>query len=125
MKIDKHLVLGASGSVGSAVVAELQSRKLLVEAVERSKDVPGLKTIKADLLDHSSAKNAIDGAAFVYLCVGLPYEAKYWEENWPKLMKNVVDACIATGAKLIFLDNIYMYRRLCRCRLTKILCRRQ
>ena len=104
-----HLVLGGSGGVGQGVVKELITRGLPVKAVERSKDVKGVETIKADLLDAGQAKQAIAGAEFVYLCIGLPYFGAYWTENWPKVMTNVVEACAATNAKLIFLDNIYMY----------------
>ena len=104
-----HLVLGGSGAVGQGVVKELIARGLPVKAVERSKDVKGIETIKADLLDAGQTKQAIAGAEYVYLCVGLPYFGAYWTENWPKVMTNVIEACVAANAKLIFLDNIYMY----------------
>lgn len=109
MKQETHLVLGAWGATGSAVVKELLNRGLSVKAVERSKEIAGIDTIKADLLDKIQAQKAISGASYVYLCVGLPYDSKYWQANWPKLMQNVVDACEATKAKLIFFDNVYMY----------------
>jgi nucleoside-diphosphate-sugar epimerase len=104
-----HTVLGATGGVGSAVVAELSKRGLPVRVVERSKSVPGFQVIKADLLDADQARNAIEGSAFVYLCVGLAYDIKVWQRDWPVVMQNVTEACVATGAVLIFLDNVYMY----------------
>ena len=104
-----HTVLGATGGVGSAVVADLSKRGLPVRVVERSKNVPGFTVKKADLLDADQALNAIEGSAYVYLCVGLAYDIKVWQRDWPVVMQNVTDACAATGAVLIFLDNVYMY----------------
>jgi nucleoside-diphosphate-sugar epimerase len=104
-----HLVLGGSGAIGRAVIKELLKRGLPVKAVERSKTVEGTETIKADLLDLIRTKEVIHGAGFVYLCVGLLYRSKYWRENWPRLMKNVIQACSESKSKLIFFDNWYMY----------------
>ncbi|MEI7727443.1 MAG: NAD-dependent dehydratase, partial [Bacteroidota bacterium] len=69
----------------------------------------GVRTIKADLLDPVQAKAAIDGSSHVYLCVGLLYNIKVWQQDWPRVMQHVIDACAASGARLIFLDNVYMY----------------
>jgi hypothetical protein len=33
-----------------------------------------------------------------------------WREVWPKAMGNFVAACKATGARMVFIDNLYMYR---------------
>jgi len=104
-----HTVLGASGAVGRAVIEELQERGLPLRAVSRSLDKPGVTNVPADLLDPEQAKQAIEGSTHVYLCVGLPYYAKVWKHDWPQLMQNVINACADTGARLIFLDNIYMY----------------
>lgn len=52
---------------------------------------------------------ALADTEVAYLVVGLPYKAKLWAEQWPIVMKNVIDACKATNTKLVFFDNIYMY----------------
>jgi nucleoside-diphosphate-sugar epimerase len=104
-----HTVLGASGATGRAVIKELQSNHFTIRAVERTAKMKGIETIKADLLNKNEAMKAIENSAFVYLCVGFPYSSEIWQTNWPVLMHNVIDACLATNAKLIFLDNIYMY----------------
>lgn len=104
-----HTVLGASGAVGRAVIEDLLERDLPLRTVSRSLDRPGLANVPADLLDAEQAKHAIEGSTHVYLCVGLPYYAKVWKRDWPRLMQNVIDACAAIGARLIFLDNIYLY----------------
>ncbi|NBC09692.1 MAG: NAD-dependent epimerase/dehydratase family protein [Bacteroidetes bacterium] len=104
-----HTVLGASGAVGRAVVDELLRKELPVRAVSRSMDKPGVETVPAELLQPYEAQRAIEGSTHVYLCVGLPYSAKVWKRDWPVLMRNVIAACNAHGARLIFLDNVYMY----------------
>jgi len=104
-----HLVLGGSGAIGQAVINELQKRALSVKTVERSKNVENVETIKADLLNPDETKKVISGATYVYLCVGLQYNSKIWTKQWPILVKNVINACTLAKAKLVFLDNVYMY----------------
>ncbi len=104
-----HVVLGGAGAIGQAVITELQHKNLPVKAVERTTKVAGVETSIADLLESTQTKDVIAGATHVYVCVGLPYVTKIWEEDWPTLMKNVIDACADTKAKLIFFDNIYLY----------------
>lgn len=53
--------------------------------------------------------NAVKGAAYVYLYIGIPYRSKYWLSQWPKIMENVITACEKTRATLIFFDDVYMY----------------
>jgi len=111
MKINKelHVVLGASGTIGQAVVSELKLRNLNIRAVERRKKITDVETVNADLLDLNQTINAVKGATYVYLCIGIPYNAKAWLEEWPKVMGNVITACESANARLIFLDNVYMY----------------
>lgn len=109
MKNQVHTVLGASGATGQAVIKALQNRNLSFNAVERSKKLPGIETIQADLLNPAEAIQAIQHSDYVYLCVGLPYQSKIWTRDWPILMQNVILACEKANAKLIFFDNVYMY----------------
>ncbi|NET33228.1 MAG: NAD-dependent epimerase/dehydratase family protein [Cyanothece sp. SIO1E1] len=104
-----HIVLGASGAVGKAVIQALQAKELNVIAVARSKKRSDIPCRTADLLIAEQALTAIEGATHVYLCVGLPYNKEVWRRDFPLIMKNVMAACKATGAKLVYLDNIYMY----------------
>jgi nucleoside-diphosphate-sugar epimerase len=109
MSKDIHVVLGGSGATGRAVISALQTKKLQVRAVERSKKVEGVESVFADLLDQSEASEAIKDASHVYLCVGLPYRSDVWQRDWPKLMQSIINACAENNARLIFFDNIYMY----------------
>lgn len=109
MKQELHVVLGGSGAIGTAVIKALQEKGKSVRAVERKKQVKGVETVFADLLNLQDCQKSIKGATHVYLCVGLPYSSKIWLKDWPRLMQVVIEACSLEDAKLIFLDNIYMY----------------
>lgn len=110
MENQLHTVLGASGAVGSAVLQELQQRGLPVRAVTNSSQIEGLENKQANLLNEAETQAALEGSSHIYLCVGLPYKTEVWKRDWESLMKNVIAACVQHQAKLIFLDNIYMYQ---------------
>jgi nucleoside-diphosphate-sugar epimerase len=42
---------------------------------------------------------------------GLQYNIKVWRDQWPKIMRNVINACKENGSKLVFFDNVYLYGR--------------
>jgi len=104
-----HTVLGASGATGRLVIKELQIKNYRIRAVERNPKNDDIDYVAADLLNADDAIKAIKGSAYVYLCVGLPYQAKVWQREWPTLMRNVINACEQANVVLIFLDNVYMY----------------
>lgn len=104
-----HTVLGASGAMGHAVLDELAKKKVKTRAVTTRSKIEGHEVMHADLRDPAQAKKAIAGSKLVYLCVGLPYNHKVWEKDWPTIMENVINACVEEKARLIFLDNVYMY----------------
>jgi nucleoside-diphosphate-sugar epimerase len=51
----------------------------------------------------------VQGSEVVYLLIGITYDHNVWRRDWPVIMRNVIDACKATGARLIFFDDVYMY----------------
>jgi len=104
-------ILGAGGAVGRALAPALLQYTDRIRLVSRSpgKVNPGDETVAADLLDADAAMRAVEGSSVVYLTVGLPYDRKIWEAQWPLIMENVIAACRAHSARLVFFDNIYMY----------------
>ena len=106
----KHTILGAGGSIGNALTNELLKSKESVRLVSRSNfSISGAESFKADISSFDQTLNSVKGSDIVYLMAGLPYDRKVWSEYWPKIMRNVIDACKSCGAKLIFFDNVYMY----------------
>lgn len=110
MKSQLHTILGANGATGIGIIEELKSRKMPIRAVSRSqKPQDGMETAQADLLNPQAIRDAVKGSSYVYLAVGLPYNSQIWKKQWPVIMQNVIEACSENDAKLIFLDNMYMY----------------
>jgi len=106
----KHTILGAGGSIGNALTNELLKSKESVRLVSRNNyTVTGTESFKADISSYEETLSSVKGSDIVYLLAGLQYDRKVWFEMWPKIMKNVIDACKNYGAKLIFFDNVYMY----------------
>lgn len=105
-------ILGSSGVIGKEVAKELhKSYTKDIRLVSRNpKQVnPGDKLFKADLLNAIQVMEAVKGSEVVYLTVGIQYSTKIWTEQWPVIMRNVVDACMAHKTKLVFFDNVYAY----------------
>jgi len=106
----RHTILGAGGSIGNALAYELLRNKEDVRLVSRSNySIFGAESFKADLTLYQETLKSIERSDIAYLCVGLPYDSRIWSDLWPKIMKNCIDACKSTGARLIFFDNTYMY----------------
>jgi nucleoside-diphosphate-sugar epimerase len=106
----RHVVLGAAGGTGSAVVRELAARGLRVRAVTRrgAGDVPeGVEQAAADVGTAGGARQACEDAAVVYHCAQPDY--RKWPELFPPMTEAVLDGAAEAGAKLVFADNLYMY----------------
>jgi nucleoside-diphosphate-sugar epimerase len=83
-----------------------------VRAVSRSGAAPpGAEAVRADLNEPDDVLRAVAEGSTVYLLAGLKYDRRVWQEQWPRIMKNVVRACSEKGARLIFFDNVYLYGR--------------
>ncbi|MBG6235373.1 nucleoside-diphosphate-sugar epimerase [Pedobacter sp. CAN_A7] len=105
-----HTLLGANGTIANALVQTLQKRQENIRLVSRKpRQLEGVETVKADLLDRDAVFLAVAGSDIVYLLVGLRYHAEVWRIEWPVIIQNVIDACKEADAKLVFFDNAYMY----------------
>ena len=105
-----HVVLGATGGAGGALVRELAGRGQRVRAVSRkpAADLPqGVGPLAADLADPAQTRTACQGAAVVYHCAQPPYER--WAAEFPALTQTIADAAADAGARLVYADNLYTY----------------
>jgi nucleoside-diphosphate-sugar epimerase len=104
-----HVVAGL-GAVGRAVINELVGRGLPVRAVARH-SVSGLPRevdiVDGDITDPDAARDALTGAAVVYHAASAPYHR--WPELLPPLMRGVLAGAAATGARIVYADNLYAY----------------
>src|SRR5262249_12159151 len=104
-----HTILGSGGTVSNQLLPILQQNKERVRLVSRKAQSSTVESIAADLTNYEQTQSAIRGSHVAYLVVGLSYDVRVWKEAWPKIMTNVINACKATGTRLIFFDNVYMY----------------
>ncbi len=106
-------ILGAGGAIGNELVRLLAARKEPFRLVGRNpRPAPGAtEAVAADITDRDQTIRAVAGSRVVHLVVGLKYDHKLWQEVWPRVMQNTIEACKRAGAKLIFFDNVYMYGR--------------
>lgn len=106
-------ILGANGVIGRELSRALSSASAPVRQVGRrpAKENPGDEVMAADLLDARATADAVSGSEVAYLVAGLKYDATVWREQWPRVMRNVIDACKRHGARLVFFDNVYAYGR--------------
>jgi nucleoside-diphosphate-sugar epimerase len=104
-------ILGANGVIGNELSKLLPQYTDKVRQVSRNpKKVNGTdETFAADLLDPKAVSDAVAGSEVAYLVAGLKYDAKVWAEQWPRVMRNTIDACKRHGTKLVFFDNVYAY----------------
>lgn len=103
------LVIGY-GPVGKSTVAQLKGRAVRVAQRNRPKDLPdGVPFTPCDVLDAASVLEAAKGASQIVLAIGLSYDRASWRTNWPKAMANVLAAAGAVKARVVFVDNLYMY----------------
>jgi nucleoside-diphosphate-sugar epimerase len=105
-----HVVVGATGGAGGAVVSELAGRGHRVRAVSRkpATGLPeGVEPLAADAADPAQIRAACQGATVVYHCVQPPYQR--WAAEFPTLTQRIADAAAGAGARLVYADNLYAY----------------
>jgi len=116
-KEEFHVVLGATGALGSAIVRKLAEDNKKVRAVVRNtihaktlfKNY-NVEIFQANALEIEQLKRAINGATIVYHCIGLPYSK--WIKIFPKIQKNIIEVVSYTEAKLVYADNLYMFGKM-------------
>ncbi|WP_346836713.1 NAD-dependent epimerase/dehydratase family protein [Microbulbifer sp. SAOS-129_SWC] len=107
-----QVILGASGQIGRELAAQLKrdfTSEIRLVSRQPKKVNETDQLFRADLLDATQARQAVEGAQIAYLTAGLPMDTQLWVDQWPTLMRNVIEACAAHGTKLVFFDNTYMY----------------
>lgn len=103
-------VVFGSGATGRPVIKILATRGDRVRVAQRGtpKGLPdGVDHVACDVLDADAVLGAVQGASQVVLAVSFPYDSRLWRTAWPTTMRNVLAACEAVGARLVFIDNLY------------------
>lgn len=105
----RHLILG-DGVVGLAVATELARRGLPHVLASRTAAAGATSPHRqVDALDADGLREATADASHVYATLGLPYDTRVWERDWPRVVENLVAAARSNRFKLVFFDNVYPY----------------
>jgi len=105
----KQVVFG-TGPAGMAVMDELLARGKQIRMINRSGKVElpeGVELLNGDVSDPDFAREACKSADMVYNCINAPYDK--WPELFPPLQKGIVEGAASVKAKLVVLENVYMY----------------
>ncbi|WP_104137828.1 NAD-dependent epimerase/dehydratase family protein [Arthrobacter sp. ZGTC131] len=111
MNTDLHIIFG-TGAIGLATLDALRRRGRTVRLVNRSGIAPvpkDVEVVAGDVADPVFAARAAEGAAVVYQTMNPPYHQ--WSAQFPALQTGVLAAAEATGARLVSMENVYMYGR--------------
>jgi len=105
-----HVILG-TGAIGRAVAEELVKRGESVRMVNRSgkmEEAPaGVEIVASDLYDSARVREVTRGAKVVYQSAQPHYYE--WPEKFPPLQKSILDGLTGSSAKLVLVENLYMY----------------
>ncbi len=106
-------ILGSGGGIGMPLAKELTKYTSQIRLVSRNpkKVNESDELFPLDVNDLIRIDQAIVGSEVVYVTIGFPYQLKIWKEIWPAFMQTVIDSCKKHNAKLVFVDNVYMYAK--------------
>ena len=111
MTTPEHVIFG-TGAVGLATYEALRRRGESVRLVNRSGHAPvpdDVEVVGGDARDPGFTAAAARGARVVYQTLNPPYTE--WTAQFPALQAGVLAAAQATGARLVSMENVYMYGR--------------
>ncbi len=105
-----HVVLG-TGAVGKATARALINMGKQVRMINRSgkaAEMPaGVEVIKGDVYNAANVRELTTGATSVYQAAQPLYHE--WAEKFPPLQAAVVEGVSASAARLVVMENVYMY----------------
>ena len=104
-----HVVFG-TGPIGLALIEELHAREKRVRGVNRAgtADVPeGVEIVRGDATNEEFAIRACANASTVYFCLNPPYTK--WPDLFPPLQAGAMAGAASAGAKLVAMENLYVY----------------
>jgi nucleoside-diphosphate-sugar epimerase len=111
MTTPPHVIFG-TGAIGLATFEALRRRGETVRLVNRSGHAPvpdDVEVLGGDALDRTFTAAVAQGARVLYQTLNPPYPE--WSEQFPVLQAGVLAAAEATGARLVSMENVYMYGR--------------
>lgn len=106
-----HVIFG-TGAIGLATLDALRRRGESVRVVNLSgnADLPDdVEIVGGDARDREFTAAVSSGARVIYQTLGPPYHQ--WPQQFPAMQASILAAAQATGARLVDMENVYMYGR--------------
>jgi nucleoside-diphosphate-sugar epimerase len=108
------LVLGATGSIGSAIVNDLNTFHKPVRALVRNPEKARrvftnpdrVELVEGSVEDHHALERAFDGVDLFFNCVNVPYPQ--WT-TLPSIHVRIVEVARKAKARMVFPGNVYIY----------------
>jgi nucleoside-diphosphate-sugar epimerase len=107
----RHVIFG-TGAIGLATLDALRRRGETVRLVNRSgraRVSDDVEVVGGDASDPDFTTAVAHGASVVYQTLNPPYPE--WTAQFPALQTGVLAAAEATGARMVSMENVYMYGR--------------
>jgi len=111
MSTARHVIFG-TGAIGLATLDALRRRGETVRLVNRSGHAPvpdDVEVVGGDAADPAFTVAVTEGAAVLYQTLNPPYHE--WTAQFPALQAGVLAAAEANSARLVSMENVYMYGR--------------
>lgn len=108
---ETHVVLG-TGQIGKSLARRLHAAGHEVVTVRRDASkggAEGIRVVAGNLSDLSSAEQLAKGAHVLYHVMNPAYHR--WTTELPPMTAGVLHAARTSGARLVVLDNLYMFGR--------------
>jgi nucleoside-diphosphate-sugar epimerase len=110
---ETHVVFGACGALGSAIVRALvadgEPVRSVVDDEEEAKEIlpPGTAVVYGDATDPDGARRACRGATIIYHCVNVAHIQ--WLQLMPQMHETIIDAARESRALVVFPGNVMGY----------------
>jgi nucleoside-diphosphate-sugar epimerase len=107
----RHVIFG-TGAIGLATLDALRRRGETARLVNRcghARVPDDVEVIGGDARDPAFTTTVAEGARVIYQTLNPPYAE--WTAQFPQLQAGVLAAAAATGARLVSMENVYMYGR--------------
>ena len=112
---EKHVVIGASGALGSMISRKLTDDgkpvRAVVRDVERARRLlpPAAELVVGEGSSSESIRLVCRDAGVVYHCANPPYQD--WSTVMPVITDNIIAGARESRARLVFPGNVYGYGR--------------
>lgn len=98
------------GATGCPIAKRLVARgdRVRIATRNRPRNLPAnVEHMVCNVLDPTDVMRALANSTQAVLAVGFAYDSRLWRTVWPQAMTNMIEGCAKTGARLVFIDNLY------------------